>query len=156
MPIKNPGKLAAIYERRKLAVRMRREGNSWAEIVAATGYTDVQQAQNDVSKYLKRQYTEAAQEADMLRAQHAAHLAELKHTAQEIMDRMHIHITAGGQIAMYDGKPVRDDMPSLAALDRLLKIIEREAKMYGLDAPDKLQSEVKINYTIEGVDMDKV
>src|SRR4030042_3601739 len=98
MPIKNPGKLAAIYERRKLAVRMRREGNSWAEIVAATGYTDVQQAQNDVSKYLKRKYTEAAQEGDMLRAQHAAHLAELKPTAPEIMDRLLMHITFAGEI----------------------------------------------------------
>jgi hypothetical protein len=41
-----------------------------------------------------------------------------------------------------DGEPVLDDAPVLAAIDRLLRIQERRARLLGLDAPTRSRIEV--------------
>lgn len=46
---------------------------------------------------------------------------------------------------------VTDHDPILRAVDRLLKIDEREAKLLGLDSPTKVET-TSYNYTVNGID----
>jgi hypothetical protein len=59
---------------------------------------------------------------------------------------------------MWDGAPLLDDAPVLAAVDRLLKVQERRAKLLGLDVPVKRQVEVDggLRYEVVGVDLDQL
>lgn len=154
---RNPERVAAVYERRKQAMRLKRDGYTWAEIAPAVGYKDAKHAASDVNKYLARLRKEQNADADALRQQQLAHLAELRQRVDAIMERRHIHVTPGGKIVRDENDEiVLDDAVELAAIDRMLKISEREGKILGTDAPEKLESAVTINYSIDGVDMDKV
>jgi hypothetical protein len=48
---------------------------------------------------------------------------------------------------------LEDDAPVLAAVDRLLRIQERRAKLLGLDAPVRADVGGKLSYEIVGVDL---
>lgn len=50
-------------------------------------------------------------------------------------------------------RAVEDDMPILAALDRLVKVQERRAKLTGMDAPAKSEVQANFSYTINGEDI---
>lgn len=50
-----------------------------------------------------------------------------------------------------DWEDVTDHDPILRAVDRLLKIDEREAKLLGLDSPTKVET-TSYNYTVNGID----
>ncbi|GAA2395473.1 hypothetical protein GCM10010404_61300 [Nonomuraea africana] len=62
-----------------------------------------------------------------------------------------------GNAAVDDGRgePLEDDAPVLAAIDRMLKIQERRAKLLGLDIPVKqlVGGDVTVTYQFEGVDL---
>jgi len=153
----DPARVAAVYERRKQAMRLKHDGYTWAEIAPAVGYKDGKHAASDVHKYLDRLRKEQSADADALRQQQLAHLAELRQRVDAIMERRHIHVTPGGKIVKdEDGNVVLDDAVELAAIDRMLKIAEREGKILGTDAPEKLEAGVTINYSIDGVDMNQV
>jgi hypothetical protein len=46
-----------------------------------------------------------------------------------------------------------DAAPVLMAFDRLIKLQEREAKLLGLDAAEKLDVSAYVTYAVEGIDM---
>jgi len=63
------------------------------------------------------------------------------------------HITvSNGVIAREDGKPIEDDAPVLAAVDRLVKLDDQEAKLLGIYAEKKLAVSGGLRYEIIGVD----
>jgi hypothetical protein len=52
----------------------------------------------------------------------------------------HYEVSASGRVATdEDGRPLLDDKPKLAAIDRLLKIQDRRAKLLGLDSAQKVE-----------------
>ena len=57
------------------------------------------------------------------------------------MRAMHYVVAPGGRIVEdpETGRPLIDDGPRLQAIDRLIKILNRVAKLRGLDAPQKLE-----------------
>jgi hypothetical protein len=55
-----------------------------------------------------------------------------------VLARPHYVLHAGQVVKDDDGNPMRDDGPILAAVDRLLRIEERQAKIDGTDASEKL------------------
>jgi hypothetical protein len=60
------------------------------------------------------------------------------------------HVTQVGRLVRGpDGEPLRDHGPTLAAIDRLLKIMERRAKLVGLDAPVRARVEVVDEATVD-------
>jgi hypothetical protein len=68
-----------------------------------------------------------------------------------------VHVSASGKIVRDDnGEPLIDDGPTMQAADRILKIIERKTKLLGLDAPQKVESDVQVNYTFGGVDLNQL
>ena len=54
----------------------------------------------------------------------------------DIAERFHVAIS-NGRVVYQGENPVKDDGPALQAIDRLLKIQERRARLIGLDAPVK-------------------
>lgn len=79
-------------------------------------------------------------------------LDELWRITMGVLEREHVTVSNGRVVAL-DGKPLRDDGPVLAAVDRLLKIQERRAKLLGLDAEKKINLSGGVTYEVVGVDV---
>lgn len=76
------------------------------------------------------------------RAREDDKLDMLEQKALEILNTDHYVVDKGQVIRNpYTGEPLVDDAPKLAAMDRILKIIDAKRKLYGLDAP--VRAEVK-------------
>lgn len=79
--------------------------------------------------------------ADQLRKQQLDRLNEMRMAALAVLEREHVHISEGRVVRDKDPETgevlgaIVDDGPVLAAIDRLVKIEDRMAKLLGLDAP---------------------
>ncbi|MCK9929447.1 hypothetical protein MXD62_20065 [Frankia sp. Mgl5] len=88
--------------------------------------------------------------------------AEVRQLELDRLDRMHVavmavlekqHVTvSNGKVIYLDGEPLEDDAPVLQAVDRLLKIQDRRAKLLGLDAEQKVSVAGGVRYEIVGID----
>jgi hypothetical protein len=94
-----------------------------------------------------------------------ATLEVLKRKLFKILDTDHLMVSQGHVVSRRvgtdeDDEPVWeelvDDMPKMSAVDRLLRVLEREAKLLGLDAAEKLDVSSSVVYSIEGVDMNSL
>lgn len=101
-----------------------------------------------------------AEPAEALRTLELERLDGMWRAVQGVLERKHLTVSNGRvvQIPNEAGElvPVEDDAPILQAVDRLLKIQERRAKLLGLDIPVKQQIEVDggIRYEVIGVDIE--
>lgn len=132
------------------AARLRAEGKTYDFISDTLKFGGKGNARRAVQRALVAVVQEAG---DELRALEVERMNRLLDTAWQIMERPHYAHSAGRLILMEDdqGKahPVVDDAPSLMAMDRILKIMERRAKLLGLDAP--VRHEV---LTIDAIDQE--
>lgn len=73
-------------------------------------------------------------------------LDELEEKLWKILDKEHLMISHGKVMKIEDETgelvPVHDDMPRLSAIDRLLKVADRRAKLLGLDMPTRTELNV--------------
>ncbi|GAA3470404.1 hypothetical protein [Nonomuraea roseola] len=81
-------------------------------------------------------------------------LDELARRARAVADTTH-YLVDKGRVVMWDGVPIQDDGPILAAIDRLVKIQESQRKLDGLDIPVKqlVGGDITVTYQFEGVDV---
>lgn len=121
--------------RRAEAMRLRIRGVRFEDIATQLGYSSRARAAEDVLKGLADTVQEPA---DELRTLELERLEMLWRRAMAVMDRPHL-VAQMGKVIKYRGKPVIDDAPVLAAIDRLLRIQERRAKLLGLDAPVEVE-----------------
>lgn len=138
-------------ERDARAAEMRTRGEGYAAIAKALGFADESGAHRAVQRALK---AKPAEVADDLRAVELERLDDLYRRALQVAEREHLahgngrivyqacdqaHLQSHSGIAVHEcaGRPVLDDGPLLSAIDRLLKIQERRAKLMGLDAPTR-------------------
>ncbi len=98
-------------ERKKEIVRLRRNGFTLAKIAEQVGCS-AQYAHKILTTYLERLETEFRND-----------VRELRQLEAERLDR--------AQLAVWD-KAVKGDV---GAIDRVLRIMERRARLFGLDAP---------------------
>ncbi|SRR6266511_1782544 len=112
------------------AVRMRKDGRQYDEIGRRFGVS-TQRAHQIVTKALDATVQEPA---DELRSLELARLDQMWVEALKVLRRRHV-VVSHGEIVRDDGRPLEDDAPVLHAIDRLLKIQERRARLLGLDAP---------------------
>jgi hypothetical protein len=147
-------------ERDAEACRLRSRGAGYQEICDALGFTNTGNAHRAVQRALKATMQEPAED---LRRLELDRLDRMWRAAEASLERQHVAISqgrivkrkmpildsAGQQVMdphtgepMYQLEEVLDDGPMLAALDRLLKIQERRARLLGLDAPSKSRVEV--------------
>jgi hypothetical protein len=117
------------------ACKMRASGATYAEIAAALDLCDVTAAWRAVGRALAATVAEPAAEVRQLEL---ARLDEATAAAFAVLRKDHL-AHSHGKVITLDGKPVLDDGPKLAAIDRIVKISERRAKLLGLDAPTQVQ-----------------
>ncbi|HEV2347395.1 MAG TPA: hypothetical protein VGS97_25090 [Actinocrinis sp.] len=128
----------ATAERDAKACRLRSQGMSYPRIARELGLADASSARSAVERALRDTVREPA---DELRTLMDAQLDQLTMVCLTILGTRHLVTGSGGQVARdpATGDPLLDDMPRLQAVDRLLKIMERRAKLHGVDAPAKIE-----------------
>lgn len=128
-------KSADTAERDAEACRLRLRGLGFGEIAKQLGYSDQAHAYQGYRRAMDaiiREPAEQVREAELLR------LDALWTHALAIAERFHVAVSNGRVVYTGNG-PVKDDMPALQAIDRLLKIQDRRARYLGLDAPTKTE-----------------
>lgn len=120
------------------AAKLRARGWTYQRVANELGYANASGAFKAVQRALKASVREANDTAVALALDE---LDAMANAAWEVLDRSHVTISQG-RVVTHDGVPVPDDAPVLAAIDRLLKIQERRAKLRGLDAPTASKVEV--------------
>ncbi|PBC71566.1 hypothetical protein BX265_6176 [Streptomyces sp. TLI_235] len=134
-------------KRRATAAELRSRGRTYRQIAEELGI-DVHRAYDAVQKAMAdvvREPAAAAVEFELER------LDEAHRRALEVLERRHITVS-NGKAVEHDGKPLLDDGPVLAAIDRIVKISESRRKLLGLDQPAKQQISGGVTYEIVGID----
>lgn len=134
-----------ITQRDADAANLRARGWTYQRVANELGYSNASGAFKAVQRALKASVREANDTAITLELDA---LDAMANAAWEVLDRNHITISQG-RVVTIDGVPVPDDAPVLAAIDRLLKIQERRAKLRGLDAPTTSKVEVITESTVD-------
>lgn len=120
------------------AVEMRGRGHTYAEVAKALGMSHASAARKAVERAL---VATVAEPCEQLRRLELAKLDTMAVAAWEVLDAQHPLVSAG-RVMAWDGEPLTDPMPVLAAVDRLLRISERRCRLLGLDAPVQLDGGV--------------
>lgn len=148
-PSHQPSHRAHVAQRRARAVELKNRGLTWQQVAdqlagAYPEYLDGGGAPSaafacvDVSRALKQANKELAMGLEEYREAARLRLDGLRRQVFAVLARPHYVLHAGQIVNGPDGQPMKDDGPVLAAVDRLLRIEERQAKIDGTDASEKL------------------
>jgi hypothetical protein len=130
-----------IADRRAKNVALRMTGMSWAKIADELGYGAPGAACQDFTRTLEASIVEQHRSVELYREEELQRLDLLLTEAWTILKRAHVTVSHGRIIRDDDtDQPLLDDGPTLQAIDRVLKIQERRAKLLGLDAPMKVEA----------------
>lgn len=131
---------------------------TYDRIAVELGYSSKQAAHKDVKEALSEALKRQDLAVDELREKHTRLLNEALEVAYRIMNTEHLAHGNGRlvrrEVEREDGSvelvDVVDNGPNLAAADRLVKISESQRKLWGIDAPAKVEAlhEGTINYVI--------
>ncbi|MEU9792893.1 helix-turn-helix domain-containing protein [Streptomyces sparsogenes] len=138
-------------ERDAEAARLRARGLSYRAIAAELG-VDLHTAHNAVKRALAAIVQEPAED---VRRMELERLDALYEAAMGVLEREHVTVSQGKIIYQGD-EPLLDDGPVLQAIDRLLRIQERRAKLLGLDAATKTQVSGGVRYELVGIDPEQL
>lgn len=128
-------------ERDAEALRLRSRGRTFQEISDALGYGGEGNAHNAI----KRRVAALQQEhADEVYAQQIENLGNMRRAVYEVLEKNHVVVQQGKIIMTPLFDPLIDYKPVLEAVDRLLKIEDRFAKLHNLD-----QHTVKVDVTVQ-------
>jgi hypothetical protein len=132
---------AWIARRRTQLIEYRRRRRPYSEFYEELGYTSPNAARRDFNRALEENLAEVRTSAEAYREEELQELDHLAETAIEVMRTPHYEVTQAGKVAEdpATGLPLLDDKPKLAAIDRLLKIQDRRAKLLGLDSAQKVE-----------------
>lgn len=131
------------------ACRLRARGLTYEQIATDLGMASRSSAYDAVQRALTATVKEPA---DEVRQIELVRLDELHRAALAVLEGTH-YVVDKGQVVIWEGAPLVDDGPVLAAVDRLLKVQERRARLLGLDIPVKQQVQLDggVRYEIVGV-----
>ena len=122
-------------ERDAEACRLRAKNLSYRRIAAELGI-DVKAAYDGVRRAIRDTLQEPADDVKRLELER---LDELAQKTRKVMLGTHYVVSQGKGVRLTrDDEPLVDDGPVLQAVDRLLKIQERRARLLGLDAPQRV------------------
>jgi hypothetical protein len=147
---------AEIDQRRARAIQLRIKGTTWDDIATELGYSGRGEAHNDVKRALEERSKDLADSADELRLIETANLDRLAVEAWKVLERYHPLVQSGKVVVDLSDRPLEDDGPVLAAIDRLLKISARRAALWGLDSPVRVEASGEVRYEIVGIDTSKL
>lgn len=149
-------------QKRTKAAELRVQGRTWQQIADEVGYADPGTACRAVKEYLSKYPSPDVEE---LRAIENQKLDRLEQAALAILERFHVTVSQGrvmqvpkkpleflrdpdtGEIVhnqktgfpLYVMEDLRDDGPENHAIQTLLRVMDRRAKLNGLDAPVRVQ-----------------
>lgn len=130
-----------IAQRRARVLAMRIEGRPYHEIAAALAITEAV-AEKDYQRARDAAQAELGGARDAAVAAESLKLDALERAAWQVLRNRHVLAQQGKIVRDDDGNALEDDAPTLQAIDRILKIAERRARMRGLDAPVRAKVEV--------------
>ncbi|MDR3079836.1 MAG: hypothetical protein LBV60_02715 [Streptomyces sp.] len=132
---------AATAERRAKLVEYRRRKVPYSQIYEELGYSSPEAASKDFHRTLEENLAGQHASVEVYREEQLVELDYLAEEAHKILRARHYVVTASGRIVEdpETGQPLVDDGPVLAAIDRLVKILDRIAKLRGLDAPQRME-----------------
>lgn len=140
-------------ERDAEAAALRAQRWSYAAIANHLGMSE-----NNARIAVKRALTAIVEEParELLRLEAEA-LDALYTEALAVLQRDHVTVSHGKVITTTDpetgvAKPLLDDGPKLAAIDRLVKVRESYRKLFGIDQPSKVEVSGGVKYEVVGVD----
>ena len=127
--------IAAIAARRAKLVAYRRRKVPYAQFYEELGYSSVDVARRDFARALEESIAAQHASVEVYREEQLVELDYLAEEAHKILRARHYVVTQSGKIVddPETGQPLLDDGPVLAAIDRLVKILDRVAKLRGLD-----------------------
>lgn len=130
-------------ERDAEACRLKSRGRTYQQISDELGYGARQNAHRAVQQALAAIPALSAEESRRLQLDQLDYMTD---RVLAVLERNHLTVTQGGTIVKdpVSGEPLIDDGPVLHAVDRLVRIQERMAKLRGLDAPTR--HEVTLDY----------
>lgn len=145
------------------AFRMRARGATLNEIMLALQYSSPQHVSTALKRHVSRIVKPAADEYIAVMDEQLDHMYR---ETMRVLEATHYRVSDGRVIyhsecdcPVIDGehcphwKPLKDTSPVLSSVDRLLKIQERRAKLYGLDAPVKQKIDIQnVTVKVEGAD----
>lgn len=125
------------------AVRLRAQGASYPAIARALGYRDAGGAYKAVQRALAAVPEPAVEE---LRAIQGEELDQLQREAWKIIATPHLKVSNSGRVAVHPqtNEPLLDTAPAVAAINALVRISDRRAKLYGTDMPTRVQADVTL------------
>lgn len=157
-PYGKPATDLATAENQNKVIEAVRQGHSFREIAALMGLSKSQ-----VHRLFRAGLDRIP--AENVQAYREEQLADLEVARQVVMDVLaaeHVVVSNGHIVKPITGvdedgnyiygDPLNDDGPALAAVDRLLKIQERQARILGSDAQEKVELSGGVTYRIVGVD----
>lgn len=135
-----------VAQRRGEALELFLKGITPDEIAQQCGYQSADAAVTDIRATLRILRERAYDDMDALRAAELARLDGLTAKCFEIIEeRRYIYDREGNEL-------VPDHATSLAAMKMILGIMERRAKLLGLDAPAKIGVSAVVKYELVGID----
>jgi hypothetical protein len=137
MPRPNAPRVDAA-ERDAAALELRAGGASFREIANQLGVS-VSTAWECVDRGLAATRQEPSSK---LRTLERERLNRLTVQAVQVLQARHAVVSAGKIVRGDDGQPLVDHGPTLAAINTLTRLMERRARLEGLDAPVKVDAQV--------------
>lgn len=127
--------LAAVAKRRAKLIDYRRKKIPYTVFWEELGYASVTAARKDFTRALEESIAAQHASAEVYREEQLSELDYLAEEAHKILRARHYVVTQSGKLVEHPetGEPLLDDGPALAAIDRLVKILDRVAKLRGLD-----------------------
>ncbi len=123
------------------AARLRSRGRTYSQIAEELGFCDKGAAHHAVARVFDGFRVEAR---DLLIKMELDKLDMMTRSVIEVLETKH-YVVSDGRIVHLgdkddpDRRELLDDAPVLQAVDRLLKIADRRAKLLGLDAPKRIE-----------------
>jgi hypothetical protein len=115
------------------ALAYRARGWTYQRVANEMGYRDRSAARKAVERALAHDIRESNDEAKALLL---TDLNAAKQAVWAVLEANHL-VISDGRVVHLDGAPIPDDDPVLRAVDRLVKIDQEIAKIYGAYAPVK-------------------
>lgn len=130
-------------ERRRRAAELRRISVPWAEVARQLGYQNASAAAKDVLSALGRERRVTAAHAAGVVQLELNKLDAMEYLLWRIAGKQHITVQNGRVVLdPQSGEVVPDSAPVMMAIDRLVKVQERRAKLLGLDSVSKIDISV--------------
>jgi hypothetical protein len=132
---------AVTAERRARLIQERLKGRLFEDIWEDLGYASRSAATKDFSRAFEIRITEQRTSVEVYRELELTRLDQLTLEAINVLRTQHYAITPSGKVGRHPDtdEVLVDDGPTLAAIDRLLKIQDRRARLLGLDKPQRME-----------------